>query len=176
MYASNEAFVALNKAQVESFVAAARAGFDAAERLARLNLEAASGLARHGIAALHSATQGRLPEADTNATSDYSRRLLQIFQDLQGQMVHLTDESLARFSREVLEASEKSLVHGAFPGGDTAVTGLRNAVGAATSSLDAFQQMFRQVTDFAEASLKTVSPAAPAAADAGKAAARRKAA
>lgn len=164
MYASNEAFAAMNKAQVESLAAVARLGFDTMERMSRLNLEAAGSLLHEAFAALRAAADGRFAEAAAPAAMEkfngYSRRLLEILQGVQGEMLQMTDAGLARFNREVLESFEKSMLHSAIPGGDGVLTGLRNTMGAATSSMDAWQQMFKQVTEFAEASLKTATPAA----------------
>lgn len=164
MYASNEAFAAMNKAQVESLAAVARLGFDTVERVSRLNLEAAGSLVHEAIAALRAAADGKVPEVAAPAAMEkltgYSRRMLDILQGVQGEMLQMTDAGVARFNREVLESVEKSMLHSAVPGGDTVLTGLRNAMGAATSSMDAWQQMFKQVTEFAEASLKAATPAA----------------
>jgi hypothetical protein len=164
VYASSEAFAAMNKAQIESLAAVARLGFDIVERVSRLNLEAAGSLAHEAIAALRPVADGKAAElaapAAVERLTGYSRRLLEILQGVQGEMLQMTDADVARFNREVLEAVEKSMLHSALPGGDTVLTGMRNAMGAATSSMDAWQQMFRQVTEFAEASLKAASPAA----------------
>ncbi|MFN9389844.1 MAG: hypothetical protein ACK6DF_09910, partial [Betaproteobacteria bacterium] len=54
--------------------------------------------------------------------------------------------------RIALEAAEKSLVHGALPGGELTVSALRNALGAAISSMDALQIACRHFTELAEAS------------------------
>lgn len=160
MYFSNEAFVAMNKVQVESLAAAARIVSDTSERLGRLNLDSASRAARDVIATLHAAAEGKAPASAVPAAVDtfgsYTRGLLEILHEAQGEWVQLVDAGMARFNRDVLETVERSVLN-SVPGGDAVVSGLRNAMGATTSSMDAVQQMFKQATEFAEASLKAAT-------------------
>lgn len=176
MYASQESLVALNKAQIDALQSAALIGVDTVQRVAGLNAAAAASFTREALSAAQALGAGRLPGASSPLTdlfSSYPRQLLEIFQAAQGEMLKLMDSGMGQLSREALESAEKSLVHNVFPGGEWMATGIRNALGATVSSVDALQLMFKQLTEVSEATLKAATPVPAAAAPLGAAPRKR---
>lgn len=155
MYATPELVVAMNKAQQETLAAAGRVWVEAVQRLVVLNSAMATRYT-NALLASSGATGGgsvlRTGAFPVDLGSTYARELMEIFQAAQNHMVKLVDSGMDHFSREALEAAEKSLVHGALPGGELTVSALLNALGAAISSMDALQIACRHFTELAEAS------------------------
>jgi hypothetical protein len=155
VYATPELVVAMNKAQLETLAAAGRVWVESVQRLVALNSSMAT-LCTNALLASFGASGGgsvlRNGAIPVDLGSNYAREVMEIFQAAQNDMVKLLDGGLDHFSREALEAAEKSLVHGALPGGEMTVSALRNALGAAISSMDAVQIACRHFTEATDAS------------------------
>jgi phasin family protein len=171
MQTGQEFFAAVNHSGVSAAVATIEAAVAATEKTVRLQMESAKSLFQESVGQTRKLMAAKdlegVPDMLSAWSKDgleklsgYSRNTVAIAQEAGLQVTKAVEAHTATLQREILEAVEKALLHSPVPGGEGALAGTKLGLTSVSSAMDAMNQMFHQMTEFAGASLKAASTGA----------------
>lgn len=166
------------KANVEVMMALVRSAFNGMEQLAALNLAASRELFNSSVANTQqlmsakdpqqlSALSSSLAQPNVEKMTEYSRRVADLVTSMQKDITTVMESQYSNFTKTATSAIEKSSAN-APVGGDVFAAAMQQMLQASTKAYDNMTQMAKQMTDIADANVKTVSSATAKAAAATK--------
>lgn len=166
------------KANAEVMMALVRSAFNGMEQLAALNLAATRDLFNASVANTQqlmsikdpkelSKLSGSLAQPNVEKMTEYSRRVADLVTGMQKEITSVMEAQYSTFTKTASSAIEKSTAS-APVGGDIFGSAMKQMLEASTKAYDNMTQMAKQMSDIADANVKTASSATAKAAAASK--------
>jgi phasin family protein len=166
------------KANAEVMMTLVRSAFNGMEQLAALNLAASREFFNASVANTQQLMNAKDPQELSKLSSslaqpnvekmtEYSRRIADLVTGMQKEITSVMEAQYSTFTKTASSAIEKS--GAAAPvGGDVFAAAMKQMLQASTKAYDNMSQMAKQMTDIAEANVKTATSATTKAAAASK--------
>lgn len=166
------------KANAEVMMALVRSAFNGMEQLAALNLAATREFFNASVAntqQLMSAKDAQelsklnsaIAQPNVEKMTEYSRRVYDLVTSMQKDITEVMESQYSNFTKTASSAIEKTTAN-APVGGDVFGAAMKQMLQASTKAYDNMTQMAKQMTDIAEANVKTTTSATSKAAAASK--------
>ena len=166
------------KASTEVMMALVRSAFNGMEQLAALNLDASRELFNASVAKTQqlmsikdpqelSKLGSALAQPNVEKLTEYSRRVADLVTSMQKDITAVMESQYSSFTKTATSAIEKTSAS-APVGGDVFSAAMNQMLQASTKAYDNMTQMAKQMSDIAEANVKTASSATAKAAAATK--------
>jgi phasin family protein len=155
----------------ETITAAAKAtqiSLDSAERTIGVNLEYAKGALAQASLNAHAVSQAkdvnellalrtRIAENAMENMLGYSRSLYEVASEAQAEFSRLAEERMSSF-QQVVTAGVDQAARAAPGGSDVAVAAIKSQLAATTAAFDTFTKAAKNLTSFADVSVKAGTP------------------
>lgn len=166
------------KANAEVMMALVRSAFNGMEQLAALNLAATREFFNASVANTQQLMSAKDPQELSKLNSaiaqpnvekmtEYSRRVYDLVTSMQKDITEVMESQYSNFTKTASSAIEKTTAS-APVGGDVFGAAMKQMLQASTKAYDNMTQMAKQMTDIAEANVKTTTSATSKAAAASK--------
>jgi phasin family protein len=171
MQTGQEFFAAVNHSSLSVAMATVEATMAATEKIVRLQMESAKSLFQESVGQTRKLMAAKdfegVPDMLSAWSKDgleklsgYSRNTVAIAQEAGKHVTKAVEANTATLQREILGAVEKAVQQAPMPGAESALAGTKLGLTSVSSAMDAMNQMFHQMTEFAGASLKAASTGA----------------
>jgi phasin family protein len=166
------------KANAEVMMTLVRSAFNGMEQLAALNLAASREFFNASVANTQQLMNAKDPQELSKLSStlaqpnvekmtEYSRRIADLVTGMQKEITSVMEAQYSTFTKTASSAIEKSGAS-APVGGDVFAAAMKQMLQASTKAYENMSQMAKQMTDIAEANVKTATSATTKAAAASK--------
>ncbi len=183
MFQTPDQLLQLQKAALDSMKALSVASFDGFEKLAALNLQAAKASFAEATATAETAIAAKDPKAlveiaqsnvqpAADKATAYAKHVYEIAQQTNADIAAIFEKQLASSNKQ-LHAVIDAYAKNAPAGTEGVTTFVKSAVAAANTAFDQVTKASKQVADYAEANLASVSSINPTVAAFGKAKAKK---
>jgi phasin family protein len=167
MFQTPEQMLQLQKSALESFKAISAIGMGSFEKFAALNLQAVKATATEVTSTLETAISAKDPKAlaelaqasaqpAADKVTAYAKHLFDIAQTSNTEIAAIFEKQMASSSKQV-NAAIDAMAKNAPAGSEGVTTFVKSAVSAANTAWDQVSKASKQVTDYAEANLATVT-------------------
>jgi phasin family protein len=180
-----EQLAAAQQANAEVMMALLRTAFNGVERLTALNMAASREFFSNTVANAQqlmgakdagavAKLNAELAKPNVDKWVDYSRSVYDLVTSMQKEVTSVMESQYSSFTKNAATAVEKAKTS-APVGGDVFAATMQSMLGASTKAFDQMTSMAKQLSDIAEANMKTATTATTKAVSATAAAAKKSA-